>query len=212
MDAHKMNVEVPPQCDVQVTDTQIKPTGGRPTVAVTDKGHTYFADLNTGQIIHATRKLPRFRVERRVNAYVGLDTKFPAQARDGEELTEALAPFDTWIDNKYFSSTKAIELLGSGASANAVCTLAHLGQNLSGRNYWFGRIEDLANALGTPLRSVERALMDLESMNVVKRKTQGRQWPTRITVHPWYAWRGDLQGRDIAYTDWLEIRPADFGG
>ncbi|WP_431700580.1 hypothetical protein [Pseudomonas sp. BR20] len=212
MDANNMNVEAALQSDDQHYASQFKPTAGRPTIAVTDGKHTYFADPNTGQIIHATRKLPRYRVVRRIDVYVGLDTKFPTQARDNEELSEALATFDTWLDNKYFSATKAIELLASGASGTAVCTLSHLAQNLSGRNYWFGRIEDLAQALDTPQRSVERALKDLENMNVVKRKTQGRQWPTRITVHPWYAWRGDLQGRDAAYSDWLGISPAEFGG
>lgn len=212
MDANNMSVDAAPQRNHQDTHTRFNPTAGRPAIAVTDGKHTYFADPNTGQIIHSTRKLPRYRVVRRIDVYVGLDTKFPAQARDNEELGEALAPFDTWLDNKYFSATKAIELLAAGASGTAVCTLSHLAQNLSGRNYWFGRIEDLAKALDTPQRSVERALKDLESMNIVKRKTQGRQWPTRIAVHPWYAWRGDLQGRDIAYSDWLGISPADFGG
>lgn len=207
MDANNMNIEAAPQRDDQHTAWQLKQTAGRPTIAVTDGKHTYFADPNTGQIIHSTRKLPRYRVVRRIDVYVGLDTKFPTQARDNEELIEALVPFDTWLDNSYFSATRALELLASGAPGTAVCTLSHLAQNLSGRNYWFGRIEDLAKALNTPQRSVERALKDLEGMNIVKRKTQGRQWPTRIAVHPWYAWRGDLQGRDSAYTDWLSVDP-----
>lgn len=189
----------------------IRPVNGRATVTITDKGHMYFADQSTGEIIHATRKLPRRRVERQVDLYVGKDTKFPSLARNSEELLEALTPFDTWLDKQYFSATKALELLGAGASGSAVHTLGYLSQNLTGRNYWFGRIQDIVKALDTPQRTVERALKDLESMNVVKRKTQGRTWPMRIAVHPWYAWRGDIQGRDEAYSEWLP-KPAELGG
>jgi DNA-binding transcriptional ArsR family regulator len=212
MDAINMNVDLAPQRSDQDTNTRLKPTAGRPSIAVTVGNHMYFVDPNTGLILHSTRKLPRHRVVSKIEVYVGLDTKLPTQARDSEELSEALIPFDAWLNKKYFSAKKALDLLRTCATKNAVCTLSHLAQNLSGRNYWFGRIEDLAKALDTPQRSVERALKDLESMNIVKRKAQGRQWPTRITVHPWYAWRGDLQGRDAAYSDWLGISPAEFGG
>lgn len=184
----------------------------RATVTITDSGHMYTADQSTGEIIHATRKLPPRRIERKIEVYVGSDTKFPSQARDSEELHAAITPFDTWLDKQYFNPAKAIELLGAGASGIAVRTLGYLAQNLAGRNYWFGRIEDLTKALDTPQRTLERALKELESMGVVKRKTQGRYWPNRITVHPWYAWRGDLLWRDTAYSEWLETRSAEFGG
>jgi DNA-binding transcriptional ArsR family regulator len=187
-------------------------TALRATVTITDSGHLYTADQTTGEILHATRKLPLRRIERKIEVYVGSDTKFPSQARDSDELFAAIIPFDNWLDKQYFSPAKAIELLGAGASGAAVRTLDYLAQNLAGRNYWFGRIEDLTKALDTPKRTVERALKDLESMGVVKRKTQGRSWPTRITVHPWYAWRGDLLWRDSAYSEWLNLSSAEFGG
>lgn len=108
----------------------------RATVTITDSGHMYTADQSTGEIIHATRKLPSRRIERKIEIYVGSDTKFPSQARDSEELHAAITPFDTWPDKQYFNPAKAIELLGAGASGIAVRTLGYLAQNLAGRWSW----------------------------------------------------------------------------
>lgn len=200
--------EYQPECSKPV----VVPIGARPTVAVQDKGHSYFVDTATGEIFHATRKLPRHRTVRSIEVYVGVDTRWPSEARDAEELHQATAPYDWWSDKHYACRDKILDLLDKQTSSNAVRLLRHLTVNLAGRNYWFGTMADLEHALQMPTRTLERALQELSTINAIKRKTHGRTWPIRISVHPWFAWKGDLQGRDAAHAEWLRIRPANFGG
>lgn len=190
----------------------VTPIPARHAVVVQDKGHGYFVDVATGEIIHATRKLPKQRVVRTIDVDVGTDTRWPSEARDAEELIAATAPIDWWPDQHYINGRKFLDLLDAQVSANAVRLLRHISENLTARNHWFGRMEDLAQALQMPSRTLERALQELTSINAVKRQTGGKTWPTRISVHPWYAWKGDLLWRDPAYAEWLGVRPANFGG
>jgi len=143
---------------------------------------------------------------------VGVDTRWPSEARNAEELQAATAPYDWWSDKQYVSGAKFLDLLDNQVSPNAVRLLRHLAMNLAGRNHWFGKMADLERAIGLPTRTLERALQELSSINVVRRRNNGRAWPTRLSVHPWYAWKGDLLGRDDAYAEWLDIRPAIVGG
>ena len=190
----------------------IIPVGARPCEVVQDRGERYFVDVATGEIIHATRKLPKRRSVRAIEVYVGVDTRWPSEARDAEELATATTPFDWWPDLHYVSRGKFLDLLDHQASSNAVRVLRYIAENLAGRNHWFGTISDLETALAMPKRTLERALQELTTMNALKRKTNGKAWPARFSVHPWYAWKGDLQGRDAAYSEWVGLRPAEFGG
>lgn len=169
-------------------------------------------DAATGEIIHATRKLPRNRLVRAIEVDIGVDTCWPSTARDADELHKATSPYDWWSDQHYVSRDKFLDLLDKQTSSNAVRVLRYLSENLSGRNHWFGKMADLEQALQMPTRTLERALQELSSINAVRRKAQGPSWPTRISIHPWYAWKGDLLGRDDAYSCWLGIRPANSGG
>ncbi|WP_285960560.1 hypothetical protein [Pseudomonas tohonis] len=192
-------------------NAEIIPINARPAVVVQDMGHSYFVDAATGEVIYASRTLPKHRKVRRVDVEVGVGTRWPSEARDATELYEATSLFDLWQSEHYVNGGKLLDLLGHGVSSNAIRLLRHLADNITARNYWFGRISDLAQTLQMPTRSLERAMQELTSINAVKRKTQGRNWPTRISVHPWYAWRGDLMPRDPAYAEWVGLRPADFG-
>lgn len=186
--------------------------GGRPCEVIQDKGENYFVDVATGEIIHATRKLPRRRSVRAIEVYVGVDTRWPSEARDAEELAKATTPFDWWSDQHYVSRGKFLDLLDHQTSSNAVRVLRYIAENLSGRNHWFGTISDLETGLEMPKRTLERALQELTTMNTLKRKANGKTWPIRFSVHPWLAWKGDLLGRDAAYSEWVGLRPAEFGG
>lgn len=190
----------------------ITPVSARAAVAVVDRGETYFVDTSTGEIFHATRKLPRYPKVRSVDKYVGQDTCWPSQARDQEELLEATKPFDYWPDEHYINKDKMLDLLDRAVSANAVRLLRYLAEHLSGRNHWFGRMNEIADALPMPTRTLERAMQELSDINVVRSKKQGRLWPLRVSVHPWFAWKGDLQGRDGVCAQWLGIRAAKFDG
>lgn len=190
----------------------VTPIGARPAVVVRDKGHSYFVDAITGEIIHSTRKLPRHRVVRSVDVYVGTDTRWPSEARDADELHKATEPFDWWPDQHYVNRDKFLDLLDRHVSSNAVRLLRHIAENLSGWNHWFGRMEEIAEALQMPTRTLERAMQELSTINAIQRKPQGRTWPVRISIHPWFAWKGDLLGRDNAYAKWIRSRPANFDG
>ncbi|MGB4072785.1 hypothetical protein [Pseudomonas sp.] len=184
----------------------------RSVVVVQDRGHSYFVALDTGEVIHSTKKLPRRRVVRTVSVAVGIDTKWPSDARDADELRAATMPFDLWPDEQYLSVNKLLDLLDAQVSANAVRVLRYVAQNLTARNHWFGTLDDLAAAIQLPKRTLERSLNELTTINALRLRRQGKTWPTRICVHPWLAWRGDLQFRDDAWLSWVGIRAADFGG
>lgn len=192
--------------------TDITSVGGRPCAVVQDRGESYFVDAATGEILHATRKLPRRRVVRVVHVDVGVDTRWPSEARNAEELLEAATPFDSWEDKHYVSRGKFLDLLDHNASPSAVRVLRYIAEKLAGRNYWYGTVGDLEDALAIPKRSLERALQELTAMNALKRKSNGKAWPIRFSIHPWYAWKGDLLGRDAAYSEWIGFKPASFGG
>ncbi|MGE6790996.1 hypothetical protein ACQKFS_03105 [Pseudomonas guineae] len=200
------------QSSTSATPASITQVPVKSVVVVQERGHSYFVALDTGEIIYSTKKLPRHRVVRTVSATVGIDTKWPSEARDADELRTATAPFDRWENEQYLSGNKLLDLLDNQVSSNAVRALRYVSQNLTARNHWFGTINDLAAALPLPKRTLERSLKELTTINALKIRSQGKNWPTRISVHPWLAWRGDLLFRDAACRDWVGLRSVDFGG
>lgn len=189
----------------------IRSLGARVAVAVYDGGHLYVAAVDTGEIIHSTRKLPRYRAQANVTAYVGKDTKWPAEARDAEELRKSVLPFDHWLDAHYLDERKLLDLLGTTVSVGAIRLLRHFAEHLAGRNYWFGHIGELSAVLAMPDRSIQRSLKELVDNKLITRTAQGKNWPTKVSVHPWIAWRGDLQARNDALARWTCGRAANTG-
>ncbi len=189
----------------------INPLGARAAVAVYDGGHVYVAAADTGEIIHSSRRLPRHRAQPDVKAYVGEETKWPVEARDADELRESIRHFDYWIDALYLDERKLLDLLEGTTTAGAVRLLRHFAENLAGRNYWFGHIGELSAVLAMPDRSVQRGLKELVDNNLIKRTAQGKNWPTKVCIHPWIAWRGDLQARNDALARWTCGRAANIG-
>lgn len=189
----------------------ISPLGARPAAVVYDGGYLYIAAIDTGEIIHSSRKLPKYRALPDAKAYVGEETKWPAEARDADELRDSIRHFDYWIDVHYLDERKLLDLLGGTTSAGAVRLLRHFAENLAGRNYWFGYIGELSAALGMPDRSVQRGLKELADSNLIRRNPQGKNWPTKISVHPWITWRGDLLARNDALARWTCGRSANIG-
>jgi len=197
--------------EVSTPPAAVNPLGARPAAVVYDGIHLYVAAVDTGEIIHSSRKLPKYSAAPCVAAYVGEETKWPAEARDADELREAIRHFDYWIDAHYIDERKLLDLLGSTSSAGAVRLLRHFAENLAGRNHWFGHIGELSAALAMPDRSVQRGLKELADTNLIRRSPQGKNWPTKISVHPWIAWRGDLLARNDALARWTCGRSANIG-
>jgi DNA-binding transcriptional ArsR family regulator len=179
-------------------------------------GLRFCVDVASGEILNPTEQMlekPAALTKRDLTdaPYVGLDTPWVNDARDDEELWRAVQTFDWWIDRLVYDADKILSLLDTGLSDKAVRVFKHLACGLSARNIWFGSIAELSEALGTPQRNVERALADLERHRLIERKHQGRYWPMKISLHPWYAWKGDLQARDQALQQWV-LRTAKNGG
>ena len=179
-------------------------------------GLRFYVDVASGEILNPTEQMlekPPVLTKRdlRGSPYVGLDTPWPNDARNEEELWRAVQTFDWWADRLVYDADNILDLLDVGLSDKAVRLFKHLARALSARNIWYGYVAELSTALDTPLRSIERALSDLERHRLIERKHQGRCWPMKISLHPWYAWRGDLQARSHALQQWV-FRTAKTGG
>lgn len=188
------------------------PLRARPAVFVESKGHHYVVDPKTGEVISSSKPLPKKPPKPHVIVYVGTDTRWPSMARDADELLDAVRSFDRWLDHHYVSGLKLLDLLDTAVTASAVRVMRYLAENITARNHWFGRIADLAAKLDTPPRTIERCLTELVSKNLLRRQLHGKSWPVRISVHPWYAWRGDLLSRDAAIASWVGLNTANFDG
>lgn len=176
-------------------------------------GIRFFVDVETGEILNPTEQVQRRLPKRdlRKSAYVGITTPWPASARDEDELCRAVESFDWWKDQLMVNANNILQLLNVGLSDKAVRVFHHLALAISGRNVWFGSVAGLTESLGIPQRTVERALTELEQWQLIERKHQGRHWPLKIRLHPWYAWRGDRLIRGQALKEWAS-RHAKFGG
>jgi DNA-binding transcriptional ArsR family regulator len=176
-------------------------------------GQRFFVDPITGEILNQPTQHQRHlkRRDLRRFGYVGKDTPWPSLARNAEELLAATEAFDWYADQLTVSSRKILDLLHAGVSENAVRLFDHLARHIAGRNIWFGHIRDVSDSLGMAQRSTERAVQELEQHGLIRRKPQGRFWPTRIDLHPWYAWKGDYMPREAALQQWAS-KPAKSGG
>lgn len=176
-------------------------------------GLRFFVDVESGEILNPTEEMQRTPPKRdlRKAVYVGTETPWPALARNEEELGRAVEPFDWWMDQLLVSASKILKLLDQGLSGTAVRVFHHLAHAISGRNVWFGSVAELTESLDISQRTLERALTELEQWRLIERKQQGRYWPLKISLHPWYVWRGDLQIREQVLGAWV-LRTATFGG
>ena len=179
-------------------------------------GLRFYVDVASGEILNPIEQMlekPAALTKRDLRGapYVGLDTPWPNDARNEEELWRTVQTFDWWADRLVYDADNILDLLDVGLSDKAVRLFKHLARALAARNIWYGSVAELSEALDTPLRSIERALSDLERHRLIERKYQGRYWPMKISLHPWYAWRGDLQARSHALQQWV-LRTAKAGG
>ena len=92
---------------------------------------------------------------------------------------------------------KLLDLLETGViTAGAVKLFRQILLGLAGRNIWFGKLADI----GT-----KREIGDLSRAGLIRVTRQGKTLPTKVTVHPWYGWRGDLTSRQSYIGDWTDI-------
>jgi hypothetical protein len=151
-------------------------------------------DTHTGEVLASRKEIIK---RHRVTIDVGRQCRYPADARTSEELAEILSVHDHWADNLIVEADKLLDLLEAGAiSAGAIKLFRQILLGLAGRNIWFGKLADI----GT-----KREIGDLTRADLIRVIRQGKTMPTKVIVHPWYGWRGDLMSRQSYIGAWICI-------
>lgn len=168
------------------------------TTLDTRTGHGLTFDIRTGEILESQKVTIK---KHAITTDVGTQCRFPIAARTSEELLEILSVHDQWINNLIVESDKLLDLLETGEiTAGAVKVFRQILLGLAGRNVWFGKLADI----GT-----KREIGDLTRAGLIRVTRQGKTLPTKVAVHPWYGWRGDLMSRQSYIGDWIGIGSGD---
>ncbi|WP_095055538.1 hypothetical protein [Pseudomonas sp. Irchel s3b2] len=161
------------------------------TIDITTEQELTF-DTHTGEVLVSRKEIIK---RHRVTTDVGKQCRHPVDARNFEELAEILSVHDHWADNLTVEADKLLDLLETGKiTAGAVRLFRQILLGLAGRNIWFGKLADI----GT-----KREIGDLSQAGLIRVIRQGKTLPTKVTVHPWYGWRGDLASRQSYIGDWI---------
>ena len=164
------------------------------TTKDTTTGHELIFDTQTGEVLESQKVTIK---KHNITTDVGTQCRFPIAARTSEELLEILSVHDQWINNLTAEADKLLDLLGTGEiTAGAVKVFRQILLGLAGRNIWFGKLADI----GT-----KREIGDLTRADLIRVTRQGKTLPTKVTVHPWYGWRGDLMSRQSYIGAWIGI-------
>jgi hypothetical protein len=162
------------------------------TDAITN--HELIFDTQTGEVL-ASRKVTVKK--RSITTDVGKQCRHPVDARDPEELAEILSVHDCWIDILTVEADKLLDLLATGEiTSGGIKLFRQILLGLAGRNIWFGKLTDI----GT-----KREIGELSRAGLIRVTRQGKTLPTKVTVHPWYGWRGDLTSRQHFIGGWIGI-------
>lgn len=163
------------------------------TIDITAEQELTF-DTHTGEVLVSRKE---FIKRHRVATDVGKQCRHPVDARTSEELAEILSVHDHWSDNLTVEPDKLLDLLEAGViSAGAIKLFRQILLGLAGRNIWFGKLADM----GT-----KREIGDLTRADLIRVIRQGKTMPTKVTVHPWYGWRGDRMSRQSYIGAWICI-------
>lgn len=140
--------------------------------------------------------------QRHIKAQVGIDTRYPAEARNAQELYQALSVHDPHLADLNVEYDRLLGLLDVGHSVLAVKVFRFICERLDGWNYWFGRVADLLTALdGYGRASVYRAWSSLQPM-LLRVEPIHNLGTLRVRVNPWYAWRGARYIQSPAISNW----------
>lgn len=157
-------------------------------------GHELTFDSQTGEVL-ASRKV--IIKKHSISTDVGKQCRYPVDARNLEELVEILSVHDQWSDNLTVEAEKLLDLLESELiTTGALKLFRQILCGLAGRNIWFGKLTDIGS---------KREIGDLSRAGLIRVTRQGRSLPTKVAVHPWYGWRGDLTSRQSYIGSWIKI-------
>lgn len=164
------------------------------TITDTITGHELTFDIQTGEVLLCRKAILK---KHSITTDVGQQCRYPVDARNSEELAEVLSVHDQWTDSLIAEADKLLDLLETGViTAGAVKVFRQILLGLAGRNIWFGKLAEI----GT-----KREVGDLSRAGLIRVIRQGKSFPTKVTVHPWYGWRGDLTSRQSYIDGWIDI-------
>ena len=169
-------------------------------VALRNADGLFVVDSGTGCIVHMQLDQKKSRCQA-IDAFVGVDTCYPVNALDAEQLVRALSVHDPFLHDLRVDYDRLLQLLDMGVSSQAVRILRAVCERLDGWNYWLGCMADLASITGASQATFYRAWNELQcSLLRVDRLTLPGL--VRVRVNPWYAWRGSLYMRGPAIERW----------
>lgn len=183
-------------------------TTGQAVSIVRDTDGLFIIATDTGEVLEQqlTKVLTKQPYINKVSEYVGIDTRFPTQARDAAELLEAAEVHDPFIGQLTADYRNILELLRETLKPPEVLLFRYLCENLAARNYWIGRNCELTAAFPDLSRAgLYQAMKTLEG-GLIRRPNKGGRGPQTILVHPWYAFRGASFFRNNALIEWCKPR------
>jgi hypothetical protein len=173
----------------------------------------FIVDALTGEIIDQALNKPAEAVKVATNAvdkYVGIDTRFPSEARDAAELIEATEVHDPFLKNLSVDYQKLFELMDHGKPVSETMIFRYLCEHLTAWNCWIGSMDELAKAFPQlSQRSLFAILKNLED-GLIRRTSKGSRGPSIIRVCPWYAFRGATYIRDELLARWCRPSAGSF--
>ncbi|MGI4836487.1 MAG: hypothetical protein ACRYF9_02595 [Janthinobacterium lividum] len=156
-------------------------------------GHELTFDIRTGEVLASRTVIIN---KHSISTDVGKQCRYPVDARNSEELVEILSVHDRWSDSLTVEAEKLLDLLESGhISVGALKLFRKILCRLAGRNIWFGKLTEIGS---------KREIGDLSRAGLIRVTRQGKTLPTKVAVHPWYGWRGDLSSRQSYIGGWIK--------
>lgn len=163
-----------------------------------------FIDLDTGEIL-SKREITKKTKEHSVDRYVGVETKFPSDAKTKEQLIEAVSVLDPFLDKKVKVNYSALlQSVTEGIlTVKESSIIAFMSENVTAWNYYIGRVCDLEHIISDP-KNLNRALKGLETKGLIKINHKGFFYKDSVVINisPFYAWKGDMSVRGSQVDKW----------
>ena len=139
---------------------------------------------------------------RSINKYVGIDTRFPSESRDAEEVLEAVSVHDPFVRNLSVNYAGLLDLLEYSLNATELQMFRYICSNLTAWNYWYGSHQDLANQFPKLSKSSRYAILQKLQQGLIQVVSTGGRSGLIVQVHPWYAFRGAWYIQDGLLEQW----------
>ncbi len=182
-----------------------------PVSVIRNEDGLFIVSTDTGEILEQQlkekepTKAPPINV---ISKYVGIDTRFPDQARDAQELIEAAAVHDPFLYQLNVVHSHLLDLLEKSLKAPELLVYRYICEHLTARNYWFGSMTELAEAFPTLSLSGLYQILKILEGSFIRRCNKGSRGLVILKVHPWYAFRGARYFKASALQDWCKSQAA----